>query len=65
VCKVVLGAQDNSKVAILSGLVPGDRVVVDGADRLREGTSVFIAASDGVAIAGPGAGTAAESEGAK
>lgn len=58
--KVELGPQDNGKVAVTSGLAPGDRVVVDGADRLREGASVFIAASDGVAMNAPGAGDPAK-----
>jgi multidrug efflux system membrane fusion protein len=47
--KVELGAQDDSRVVVISGLAPGDRVVVDGADRLRDGADVFIATSDGVA----------------
>ena len=50
--KVELGAQDDSKVVVISGLAPGDRVVVDGADRLRDGADVFIAASDGAATEG-------------
>jgi len=51
--KVALGPQDYSKVAITSGLSPGDRVVVDGADRLRNGAEVFIAAIDGTPVGGP------------
>lgn len=35
-----LGPTDGGYVQILSGLEPGDRVVVDGADRLREGAAV-------------------------
>jgi multidrug efflux system membrane fusion protein len=27
-------------VSVISGLAPGDRVVVDGADRLRDGAKV-------------------------
>ena len=37
---VKLGVQDGDKVAILDGLKPGDTVVVDGADRLRDGAQV-------------------------
>jgi multidrug efflux system membrane fusion protein len=44
---VELGPQDGSLFAVKSGLSPGDRVVVDGADRLREGTKVVIAATEG------------------
>ena len=39
---VKLGVQDGDKVAILEGLKPGDTVVVDGADRLRDGSDVTI-----------------------
>jgi membrane fusion protein, multidrug efflux system len=39
---VKLGVQDGDKVAILDGLKPGDTVVVDGADRLRDGSDVTI-----------------------
>lgn len=39
---VTLGVQDGDKVAILDGLKPGDTVVVDGADRLRDGSTVAI-----------------------
>jgi multidrug efflux system membrane fusion protein len=39
---VTLGANDGTKVAILQGLKPGDTVVVDGADRLRDGAEVIL-----------------------
>src|SRR6185312_10852150 len=39
---VKLGTQDGDKVAILEGLKPGDTVVVDGADRLRDGSEIAI-----------------------
>ncbi|GGF61094.1 transport system membrane protein [Azorhizobium oxalatiphilum] len=38
--KVTLGPSANDKVAISEGLKPGDKVVVDGADRLREGSKI-------------------------
>jgi len=37
---VVLGATDGNRVEVLSGLAPGDLVVVDGADKLREGAKI-------------------------
>lgn len=37
---VVLGTTEGERVAVTSGLAVGDRVVVDGADRLREGMQV-------------------------
>lgn len=45
---VKLGQTDGDYVAITSGLAAGDRVVVDGADRLREGAGVRV-------VGGPGA----------
>jgi len=39
---VTLGTQDSDKVDVLSGLQPGDTVVVDGADRLKDGAKISI-----------------------
>lgn len=39
---VTLGPADGPRVAVLKGVEPGDRVVVDGIDRLREGTRVIL-----------------------
>ena len=41
---VDLGSLDGAMFAVNAGLSPGDRVVVDGADRLRDGAKVLIAA---------------------
>jgi multidrug efflux system membrane fusion protein len=40
---VTLGPQDGDFYAVESGLSPGDRVVTDGADRLRDGAKVTVA----------------------
>jgi multidrug efflux system membrane fusion protein len=40
--QVALGPTDNEKVDVLAGLRPGDIVVVDGADRLKDGAAVTI-----------------------
>ena len=40
---VTLGPADGPRVAVLKGVEPGERVVVDGIDRLREGTRVVLA----------------------
>jgi membrane fusion protein, multidrug efflux system len=40
--KIQTGVTDGDRVQIVSGLKPGDEVVVDGADRLREGSKVRI-----------------------
>lgn len=42
---VKLGPVDGDKVAVLSGLKPGDQVVVDGADKLRDGAKVAVRGS--------------------
>jgi len=47
---VKLGASAHDRVVVEEGLQSGDRVVTEGADRLREGASVTLAA----AAAGPG-----------
>jgi membrane fusion protein, multidrug efflux system len=38
--KVELGATDGNRVEVRSGLSPGDQIVVDGADKLREGAKI-------------------------
>lgn len=40
---VRLGPQDGGRVAVTEGVAPGEMVVVDGIDRLREGASVVLA----------------------
>jgi membrane fusion protein, multidrug efflux system len=37
---VKLGVTDGDRVEVLSGLQPGDRIVVDGADKLRDGARI-------------------------
>jgi multidrug efflux system membrane fusion protein len=44
--KVKLGPADGQRVAILSGLGPGESVVVDGTDRLRDGAKVTLASAE-------------------
>jgi multidrug efflux system membrane fusion protein len=41
--KVQTGVVDGDRVQVVSGVSPGDEVVVDGADRLRDGAKVRIA----------------------
>jgi membrane fusion protein, multidrug efflux system len=53
--QVKLGPGEGQKVAILSGLQPGDHVVDDGADRLKDGAKITVAAPPGAASAGGGA----------
>jgi multidrug efflux system membrane fusion protein len=52
---VQLGVTDGDRVEVRSGLAPGDRIVIDGADKLREGAKVNIRAETGAAApASPG-----------
>jgi membrane fusion protein, multidrug efflux system len=57
--KVQTGVTDGDRVQIVSGLKEGDTLVVDGADRLREGSKVRIVPDQGDSSAnvnnGPGA----------
>ena len=53
---VRVGIQDGDKMQILSGLRPGDTVVVDGADRLRDGADIEIPATPNAKIAAPSGG---------
>jgi len=40
--KVVLGATDGNRVEVTSGLNPGDHIVIDGADKLRDGAKINV-----------------------
>jgi multidrug efflux system membrane fusion protein len=39
---IKLGVTDGDHVEVLSGLAPGDRIVIDGADKLRDGAKIVI-----------------------
>jgi multidrug efflux system membrane fusion protein len=49
--KVVLGPTDADRVAVTSGLKAGDVVVVDGADKLRDGVTITIRSGPGATAA--------------
>lgn len=55
---VKTGPAERNAIAITDGVIPGDLVVVDGVDKLREGSSVEVttrsASTDGSAEAKPG-----------
>ena len=57
---VDLGPLDGAMFAVNKGLSPGDRVVVDGADRLRDGAKVLVSTAEG----SNGGGTAGAADGA-
>jgi multidrug efflux system membrane fusion protein len=39
---IQLGATESDRVEVLSGLTPGDRIVIDGADKLRDGAKINV-----------------------
>jgi membrane fusion protein, multidrug efflux system len=49
---VELGPGDNQRVAVTKGLQPGQLVVIDGADRLKDGAKVRLASSAPAAASG-------------
>jgi len=50
---VTLGPQDGDRVAITKGVNPGESVVTDGADRLRDGADVTVTKGPKTATAKP------------
>jgi len=57
--RMVAGRVDGAWTAVLDGLQAGQRVVVEGTDRLREGGSVDVVSVDGQEVAAPTARAAA------
>ena len=57
---VTLGPGDATNIAITQGLQPGDSVVVDGADKLKDGAKVVPRPATGTAGAAGAAGAAAK-----
>jgi multidrug efflux system membrane fusion protein len=53
---VTLGVVDGERVAVTAGLKPGEVVVTEGGDRLREGAQVLLPSS--APVAPPASGTA-------
>src|ERR1700722_9916529 len=53
--QIKTSAVDDNQTAVTSGLQAGERVVVDGTDRLRDGMHVSVAAEAGQAPPAPGA----------
>ncbi|HEX3864775.1 MAG TPA: MdtA/MuxA family multidrug efflux RND transporter periplasmic adaptor subunit [Stellaceae bacterium] len=54
---VTLGPNDSENVAITKGLQPGQVVVTDGADRLKDGAKVRVSENDGAGSTPPAAGS--------
>ncbi len=62
---VELGPRDGAMFAVKSGLVPGERVVIDGADRLRAGATLLISSGDEVSEGSAAGGSTAGVESRK
>jgi multidrug efflux system membrane fusion protein len=52
---IQLGATEGDRVEVRSGLAPGDRIVVDGADKLRDGVKINLRSEAGAGTPQPGA----------
>jgi membrane fusion protein, multidrug efflux system len=66
--KVELGVTDGDRVEVRSGLQPGDKIVVDGADKLRDGAKINVRAEEtdpNAPAAAPEAAPGAEKAGKK
>jgi multidrug efflux system membrane fusion protein len=50
--KIALGPGDATNVSVTKGLSPGDQIVVDGADRLKEGAKILTRSATPPADAG-------------
>jgi len=56
---VQLGVTDGDRVEVKSGLAPGDRVVIDGADKLRDGAKIIVRTETATPPANPAGSPAA------
>ena len=54
--KIVTGPSDTSRTVVTQGLALGEKVVVDGADRLRDGSKVRLAAAAAASAGAAGSG---------
>jgi multidrug efflux system membrane fusion protein len=48
---IKLGVTEGDRVEVLSGLTPGDRIVIDGADKLRDGAKINVRSESDPALA--------------
>jgi multidrug efflux system membrane fusion protein len=59
---VKIGPSDAQNTSVVQGLKVGDKVVIDGADRLRDGAKVFVPAASGSPPGKPGAAPEAKDQ---
>jgi multidrug efflux system membrane fusion protein len=61
--KVTLGPGDATNISITKGLKPGDNVVIDGADKLKDGAKVLLPQAKSGAAAGASPGQHSQGQG--
>jgi multidrug efflux system membrane fusion protein len=61
---IQIGATDGTNTVVTTGLKPGDSIVIDGADRLRDGAQISIPNANGAKINAPSAAPTGEGQGA-
>jgi multidrug efflux system membrane fusion protein len=61
--KVTLGPGDATNISITMGLKPGDNVVIDGADKLKDGAKVLLPQAKSGAAAGASPGQHSQGQG--
>jgi multidrug efflux system membrane fusion protein len=62
---IQLGITDGDRVEVRSGLSPGDRIVIDGADKLRDGAKINIRAEAPVGTPSPSPGQGPDKSGGR
>jgi multidrug efflux system membrane fusion protein len=65
VAKVTLGAGDSTNISITQGLKPGEIVVVDGADKLKDGAKVLVRQPHATATSAAPAANSSAAQGAQ
>lgn len=63
--EIVLGPTDGTQQAVTKGLAPGDEVVLEGLDRLREGRAVIVTNHEPALVPAPATATPAATAAAK
>ena len=57
--KIVLGPGDANNIVVTQGITPGNSIVIDGADRLKEGAKIMVRQGTGATAGPPGAASTA------
>jgi multidrug efflux system membrane fusion protein len=62
---IKIGVTDGDRVEVVSGLTPGDRIVIDGADKLRDGAKINVRSETDPGKTDPGKPPDADKSGGK